>query len=63
MEMIAMMKHDLKFITPDENGVRVCDLSLKELSRLAVKLTDEMIVSADDTNNNEKNNLMFFFFT
>eukprot|EP01038_Epipyxis_sp_PR26KG_P004458 gene4458-6304_t len=46
MELVSMMKHDLKFMTPDYNGVRVCEMAIKELSRLAVAVIDH-------ANNNE----------
>jgi hypothetical protein len=36
-----MMKNDIQFMLPDHNGVRVCELALRELSLFAVTLIDE----------------------
>lgn len=35
-----MLKNDLNYMLPDENGVRVCSLALRELSNMAVTLID-----------------------
>lgn len=35
-----MMKNDLAFVLPESNGVRVCELALRELSHLAVHVVD-----------------------
>ena len=37
-----MMKNDLSCMLPDENGVRVCQLALRELSRFAVNFVDRV---------------------
>jgi hypothetical protein len=37
-----MMKNDLTCMLPDENGVRVCSLALRELSRFAILLVDKV---------------------
>lgn len=39
--MIYMLKNDLMFMLPDENGVRVSLLALRELSSMAVNLVDQ----------------------
>lgn len=41
IELVLMMQNDLNFMLPDDNGVRICALSLKELSRSAVKIVDQ----------------------
>lgn len=41
-----MMQNDLNFMLPNQNGVRVCSLAIKELSHLAVQLVDEAEVAA-----------------
>lgn len=40
VEMVCMMKNDLECMLPDENGVRVCNLAVRELCHAAVKLVD-----------------------
>ena len=37
-----MMKNDLGCMLPDENGVRVCQLALRELSHFAVAIVDRV---------------------
>ena len=39
--MVRMMQNDLLYMLPNQNGVRVCSLAIKELSRLSVQLVDE----------------------
>jgi hypothetical protein len=41
-ELVCMAQNDMGFILPDENGVRVCHLALRELSSLAVKLVNRI---------------------
>eukprot|EP01038_Epipyxis_sp_PR26KG_P004031 gene4031-5768_t len=41
IELVNMMKNDISFILPDDNGVRVCSLALRELSHFAVKVVDQ----------------------
>jgi hypothetical protein len=40
-EMVRMMQNDLHFMLPNQNGVRVCSLAIKELSHMAVQVVDE----------------------
>jgi len=40
-EMVYMMENDLHHVPPDDNGVRVCELAVRELSHMCVKLVDE----------------------
>lgn len=40
--MVDMMQNDLLFMLPNSNGVRICDLAIKELSHKAVNLVDAM---------------------
>lgn len=40
-ELVKMMENDLHFMWPNSNGVLVCNLAIKELSRTAVKLVEE----------------------
>ena len=51
-ELIHMMQNDIKYILPNENGVRICELAVKGLSHTAVEVYDGMIVNeskaADD---------------
>lgn len=44
-----MLKNDLNYILPDANGLAVCSLSLRDLSRSAVKLVEAMKEEADNT--------------
>lgn len=37
-----MMKNDLNFVLPCQNGVRVCTLAIKELSHFAVDVINKM---------------------
>jgi hypothetical protein len=37
-----MMKNDINCVLPDENGIRICTLSLRELSRIAINLTNQI---------------------
>lgn len=39
--MVRMMQNDLQFMLPNQNGVRVCSLAIKELSHMAVQVVDE----------------------
>jgi hypothetical protein len=39
--MVKMMQNDLHFMLPNQNGVRVCSLAIKELSHMAVQVVDE----------------------
>jgi hypothetical protein len=39
--MVRMMQNDLHFMLPNQNGVRVCSLAIKELSHMAVQVVDE----------------------
>lgn len=40
-ELVKMMENDLHFMWPNSNGVLVCNLAIKELSHIAVKLVEE----------------------
>jgi hypothetical protein len=42
LELVSMMKNDLSCMLPDDNGVRVCSLALRELSRFAIILVDKV---------------------
>lgn len=37
-----MAEHDLGIVLPDQNGVRVCDMAIGELSRQAVAVVDDI---------------------
>jgi hypothetical protein len=39
--MVRMMQNDLLYMLPNQNGVRVCSLAIKELSHMAVQVVDE----------------------
>ena len=41
IEVMEMIKNDLIYILPEENGQRVCALAVRELSHSAVKLADQ----------------------
>eukprot|EP01033_Poteriospumella_lacustris_P010457 gene10460-7435_t len=41
-ELVKMMQNDLRYMLPSSNGVRICDLAIKELSYQAVRLVDDM---------------------
>lgn len=41
-ELVSMMQNDMRHMLPNENGVRICELAIKELSHLAVEVVDEM---------------------
>jgi thiol-disulfide isomerase/thioredoxin len=43
-ELVKMMQNDLRYMLPSANGVRICDLAIKELSYQAVRLVDGMKV-------------------
>jgi hypothetical protein len=38
--MVKMMQNDLSYMLPNSNGVRVCELAIKELSHMAVQVVD-----------------------
>lgn len=40
-ELVSMMKNDLGCMLPDPNGIRVCELAIRELSHFAVLVVDE----------------------
>jgi hypothetical protein len=40
--LVSMMQNDLKFMLPNENGVRICELAINELSRHVVQVVDAM---------------------
>ncbi len=35
-----MMQNDLSFVAPNENGVRICELAIKELSNLVIEYVE-----------------------
>jgi hypothetical protein len=37
-----MMKNDIGCMLPDDNGIRICTMSLRELSRLALDLVSRI---------------------
>lgn len=37
-----MMENDLSHVLPHESDLRVCEMAIKELSRLAVSIADQM---------------------
>jgi hypothetical protein len=41
-EMVDMVKNDLVYMLPDENGQRVCALAVREISHFAVQLVDKV---------------------
>ena len=40
-EMVCMMKNVLQYMVPDDNGVRICNLAVRELCHDAVKFVDK----------------------
>ena len=40
-EMVDMVKNDLVYMLPDENGQRVCALALRQLSHFTVQFVDK----------------------
>ena len=48
-----MMQNDLNYMLPNQNGVRVCSLAIKELSHLAVQVVDE-VESAKQSADNKR---------
>ena len=57
-ELVHMMQNDLKHELPNQNGVYICELALKGLSRLAVKVYDAMRLDRYDSSeqNGDSNN-------
>ena len=41
-EMVRMMQNDLSHVLPEQNGICVCSLAIKELSHFAVQVVDEV---------------------
>ena len=42
VEMVSMALNDMAYISPPDNGQRVCAIALRELSNLTVKFVDEI---------------------
>ena len=42
LELTHMIRNDLQYMLPGDNGVRVCSLALRELSRYSVEVIDEI---------------------
>ncbi|MGB1599792.1 MAG: RING finger protein, partial [Promethearchaeia archaeon] len=42
LQMVEMIKNDLDYMHPDDNGVKVCQMAFRQLSYRAVKLADAL---------------------
>ena len=52
--MVKMMQNDLHYMLPNQNGVRVCSLAIKELSHLAVQVVDQAEAEAAGAAENKR---------
>jgi hypothetical protein len=41
--MVHLLRSDLNYVLPDENGLAVCDMAIKELSHFAVQTYDAVM--------------------
>jgi len=48
-QFVSLIQNDLSFVSPDDNGQRVCEMACRQLSYTTVKLTEQMLASPSPT--------------